>query len=338
MSAPVLPRRLATAGLTGLLLLGSGCAAISGDETTERAEGSGGSGGQVSVAASFYPLQFLAERVGGERAQVTGLTQPGGEPHDLELAPRQTAEIADADVVVYLGGFQAAVDDSVEANAGGAVLDVASVADLLTSSEEDHEAHEHEDEGHEHEDEGHGDDEHDGHEHGEDDPHFWLDPLRMADVGDALAQELGEVDPDHAEDYAADAADLRAELEALDAAYEETLASCERETVVVSHDAFGYLERYGLHFEPINGLSPGAEPTPADLARLQDLIASDGITTVFSERLVSARLAESLADDAGVRTAVLDPIEGLGDETADEDYLSLMRDNLAALAEANGCR
>ena len=95
--------------------------------------------------------------------------------------------------------------------------------------------------------------------------------------------------------------------------------------------------RFGLHIEGIAGLSPDAEPTPADLARLQDLIKSDGITTVFSERLVSPRLAQTLADDLGITTAVLDPIEGLSDETADEDYLSLMRENLAALEEANGC-
>ena len=106
---------------------------------------------------------------------------------------------------------------------------------------------------------------------------------------------------------------------------------------MVSHDAFGYLDRYGLEFAPIAGLSPGAEPTPADLSRLQDLIRAEGITTVFSERLVSPRVSETLADDLDIRTAVLDPVEGLSDETRDEDYLSLMRANLAALQEANDC-
>ncbi len=144
-------------------------------------------------------------------------------------------------------------------------------------------------------------------------------------------------DPDHADAYRANAADLRADLQRLDRAYEEGLADCERSTVVVSHDAFGYLDRYGLEFAPIAGLSPGAEPTPADLSRLQDLIRAEGITTVFSERLVSPRVSETLADDLDIRTAVLDPVEGLSDETGDEDYLSLMRANLAALQEANGC-
>jgi zinc transport system substrate-binding protein len=169
------------------------------------------------------------------------------------------------------------------------------------------------------------------------DPHFWLDPLLVADFADAVADELSEVDPDGAGAYADNAARLRSDLEALDQEYTDGLADCERTTTVVSHQAFAYLGRYGLDLEPIAGLSPDAEPTAADLARLQDLIAEDGVTTVFSERLVSPKMAQTLADDLGVTTAVLDPIEGLSDETAEEDYLSLMRENLTALQQANGC-
>ena len=144
-------------------------------------------------------------------------------------------------------------------------------------------------------------------------------------------------DPGNADVYEANAAELRSDLESLDADYARGLANCERTTVVVSHDAFGYLGKYGLEMEPIAGLSPGAEPTPADLARLQDLIRDEGITTVFSERLVSPRLSQTLAADMGITSAVLDPVEGLSDETAGEDYLSLMRANLDALERANGC-
>jgi zinc transport system substrate-binding protein len=175
------------------------------------------------------------------------------------------------------------------------------------------------------------------HDHGDEDPHFWHDPDRMAVLAEAVADELVEIDPDHADTYRSNADALVGELHDLTAAYEQGLSGCERDTVVVSHDAFGYLERFGLHIEGIAGLSPDAEPAPADLARLQDLIHDEGITTVFSERLVSPRLAQTLADDVGVTTAILDPIEGLSDETTDEDYLSLMRENLAALELANGC-
>ncbi len=169
------------------------------------------------------------------------------------------------------------------------------------------------------------------------DPHFWQDPLRMAELGDAIAERLSKIDPEHSGAYSANAAGLRADLEALDTAFADGLTGCERDTVVVSHDAFGYLEKYGLDMESLAGLSPGAEPTPADLGDLQTLIRDNGITTVFSERLVSPELTQTLAEDLGITTEVLDPIEGLADDTADDDYLSLMQQNLDLLRKANGC-
>lgn len=313
--------RLAAAAVGAALALStalSGCSAF--DDSASSADG-------VEVAAAFYPLQYVAERVAGEHAGVSNLSAAQGDPHDLELTTKETAELAEADLVVYEHGFQPAVDEGVDTNATGVALDVADVVELRPAEEHDHEG----EAGHE------GEEGEEAHDHGDLDPHFWQDPLLMADVADAVADELAGIDPDHAEDYRDNAAALRADLEELDAAYAEGLAQCARDTVVVSHAAFGYLGRYGLEFEPIAGLSPEAEPTPADLAHLQEVIEEDGITTVFYESLVSPEIAEQLAADTGADVAVLDPVEGLTDETLDEDYLSLMEANLAALEEANGC-
>lgn len=312
-----------SASLTGLLaatVLLAGCGQLGDD-----ASGSG-----RRAVASFYPLAWVTERVAGDGWTVENLTQPGQEPHDLELNIAQTAALEEADLIVLEEGFQPAVDGTVEGT-DRPVLDAAAVVDLLPAGGEgDEHAGETEEEHAAHADE-------EGHDHGDTDPHFWLDPLLVADFADAVAAELGEVDPDAASTYDDNAATLRTELESLDADYTDGLASCERTTTVVSHQAFGYLARYGLDFEPIAGLSPDSEATAADLARLQQLITDEGVTTVFSERLVSAKMAETLADDLGVSTAVLDPLEGLSDDTADEDYLSLMRANLTALQQANGC-
>ena len=305
------------AAVLAILLTASGCSALS-DET----EG-------TQVAAAFYPLQYVAERVAGEHAEVENLTTPGSEPHDLELTIKETALVAQADLVIHERGLQPAVDDAVAQNAGGDVIDAAAVVGLQPFADEHADG--------EHADEGHSED--DGHDHdGDLDPHFWLDPLRMADLGDAVADALSDVDPEHADDFAANAAALRGDLEQLDGELSAGLADCERDTIVVSHDAFGYLGKYGLEVAAVAGLTPDAEPTPAVLADLQQLIEDDGITTVFSERLASPRLVTALADDVGVTTAVLDPLEGLSDETSGEDYLSLMRENLEALRKANGCR
>jgi zinc transport system substrate-binding protein len=306
----MLVRRLATAAtaLAATSLL-AGCGTSAADD------------GSLRAVAAFYPRAWVSEQVGGQGWEVTNLTGPGTEPHDLSLDIAQTADIARADVVVLEHGFQPAVDTTVDTNAEDAVVvDAADVVELMPASEHDHEHEEA------------------GHDHGDVDPHFWLDPLLMADLGDAVAEQLAGVDPDGADRYATNAADLRAQLEQLDSRYAESLATCERTTTVVTHEAFGYLGRYGLTFEAISGLSPGAEPTPADLARLEDLVRRDGVTTVFSERLASSKMADTLASDLGLDTAVLDPIEGLSDETAGESYLSLMAQNLAALQEANGCR
>jgi zinc transport system substrate-binding protein len=311
------PIALATTLASALLLAGCGGSAD-------------GAGNGRSAVAAFYPLAWVTGRVAGDDWTVENLTQPGQEPHDLSLTIAQTAALEDADVIVLEDGFQPAVDATVE-EADAPVLDAAAVVDLLPASEDEHEGDEHE--GDEHE----GETAEEHAEHGDVDPHFWLDPLLVADFADAVADELAEIDPDQAQTYADNAASLRTELESLDADYTAGLASCERTTTVVSHQAFGYLARYGLDFEPIAGLSPDAEATAADLARLQELITEEGVTTVFSERLVSPKMAETLADDLGVSTAVLDPIEGLSDDTADEDYLSLMRANLTALQQANGC-
>jgi len=289
----------------------AGCGAVADD-----------SGNGRRAVAAFYPLAWVTGRVAGNDWQVTNLTAAGAEPHDLSLDIGQTAEVSRADLIVLQHDFQPAVDTTVEANAPDvALIDAAEVVDLLETSEHA------EEEGHEEEED----------DHGDADPHFWQDPLMMADLAEAVADQMGEIDPDRATAYADRAAELRGELESLDAEFTSGLATCERMVTVVSHDAFSYLSRYGLAFEAIAGLSPDAEPTPADLARLQGLVTREGITTVFSERLASSKMSESLAGDLGLETAVLDPLEGLSDETADEDYLSLMRQNLAVLQKANAC-
>lgn len=320
------PSRIALAALA--LPLVGGCGALTGSETSDD--------GVTRVVTAFYPLQYVAERVAGDRAEVSVLTSPGTEPHDLELTVRQTAEVAEADLAVHLSGLQPAVDEAVEQAAPAHVVDAADSADLVPPDE--HESGHGAEHGSEHES-GHGSEgSGDAHEHGELDPHFWLDPTRLADVAGAVEEQLAAVDPDGAAAYADNLADLRADLADLDADVRAGLADCDVDTVVVSHDAFGYFgERYGLDIHAINGLSPDAEPSPAHLRELAGLIESRGISTVFSETLATPRLADTLAGELDLETAVLDPVEGLGDQTADEDYLSLMRGNLAALEQANGC-
>jgi zinc transport system substrate-binding protein len=164
------------------------------------------------------------------------------------------------------------------------------------------------------------------------DPHVWLDPGRFAKVVAAIGRAMGN---------GAVARSLVRRLEALDRAYRAGLSSCRRRDVVTSHEAFGYLaDRYGLRQVAISGISPEAEPTPRDLQRVIDVTRETGATTVFTEPLVSPKLAQTVAAETGGTTAVLDPIEGLTpeEEDAGEDYFTLMRRNLAKLEDGLGCR
>ncbi|MEH0822770.1 MULTISPECIES: metal ABC transporter substrate-binding protein [unclassified Micromonospora] len=307
------PRALAA--VTALLALGGAAACSPG--------GAGADPQRVDVVAAFYPLQFLAERIGGDAVTVANLAKPGAEPHDLELNPRQVGQINEAELIVYLKGFQPNVDEAVDQNAADRAFDVTTVQPLLTAAAG----------GHEHEGEaGHAEE-----KTGALDPHLWLDPTRLAAVGDQLAQRLGRADPDRAADYTARAGALRGELAALDAEFTAGLKTCQRREIVVSHTAFGYLaERYRLEQVGITGLTPDTEPSPQRLAEVAAEAREHRATTIFFETLVSPKVAETIAAEVGAKTAVLDPIEGLSSDSGG-DYLSVMRTNLQTLRTALSC-
>jgi len=281
---------------------------------------------KLDVVVAFYPLQFISERIGGDAVSVTNLAQPGAEPHDLELTARQVAEVSDADLVVYLKGFQPQVDEAVAQQPVDRVFDVSTVEPLRDAAAD---AHGHEEEGAE-------EAEHEEPEGGKD-PHVWLDPVRLARIGDALAARMGQAAPDAATGFTDRAGTLRAELDTLDREYADGLRTCQRREIVTSHTAFGYLaEKYDLEQIGIAGLSPESEPPARRLAEVAAEAREHKTTTIFFETLVSPKVAETIAREVGAKTAVLDPIEGLQPGSAD-DYLSVMRANLATLRTALGC-
>lgn len=288
----------------------------------------------LSVVAAFYPLQFLAQQVGGDRADVTGLTPPGAEAHDLELSPQALVGLTESDLVVALGGFQPAVDEAL-AGTEVPVVDLTGVADRELG--EDAQPHDHADDD-EHSDEEPGtEDDHD-HDHGDTDPHFWTDPTHMAEAAQQVATAMAEADPEGADTYTANAEALVAELTTLDGEAQSALASCDVDTLVTAHDAFGYFaDRYGFEIRSINGITPDQEPDARAQAEISDYVADNGIRTVYTETLVSAAIAETVAAEAGVDVMVLDPLEGLTDDSAGQDYLEVMRANIDAVRSGQAC-
>ena len=262
----------------------------------------------LSVVASFYPLQYVVERVGGADVTVTNLTKPGAEPHDLELAPQDLAALSDADLAVYLSGFQPAVDDAI-ATTSTPDLDIRDAAALTLKTSD-----------------------------GAVDPHFWLDPSRLADVSDAVAAKLSELDPDAADTFKQNATALRRDLSRLDKSYASALSDCASPYLVTSHSAFGYLaERYGLEQVGLTGITPESEPTAAQLADISDFVRVHDVKTIYYETLVSPDVAQTVGNATGASTAQLDPIEGLTDQSAGDNYLEVMQTNLDALVKGQGC-
>lgn len=257
---------------------------------------------KAKVVASFYPIAWAAEQVGGNRVAVTNLTPAGAEPHDLELEPDQIDEVLDAKVAFELGrGFQPAVEQAADQRDGPTI-------ELLAK--------------------------------GAKDPHIWLDPVRMAGIVRTVQRELTKADPKGGRAYERNARRVLAELGALDVRYRSGLAHCDRNVIVTGHEAFGYLAaRYGLRQEGVAGLSPDAEPDAQRIAQLSDLVRRTGTTTIFTEALVSPRIADTLARETGAKTETLNPLEGLtdGELAHGGTYISVMDDNLAKLRNALAC-
>jgi zinc transport system substrate-binding protein len=267
--------------------------------------GCGGSSRQGSgrtVAAAFYPIAYAAQRV-DPGARVDNLTPAGAEPHDIELSVRDIARVHSADTVLYFGsGFMPALEQAVKGQDNA--------VDLLAGQRLAK-----------------------GAEGGETvlDPHVWLDPVRYAAIVREIAGALHRPGAD---------AGLLSDLRGLDREFRRGLATCERHQIVTSHAAFGYLaQRYGLEQIPLTGITPEAEPSAKAIEALVAKVKKGGATTVFFETLVSPKLAQTVAREAGVATAVLDPIEGLTKDESERggDYFSVMRANLAALRKALRC-
>lgn len=303
-----------------VIALGAVMSALMGAGTACSSHDAAGGEAGVRVVAAFYPLAWMAEQVTGERAEVETLTKPGAEPHDLELTPQDIATIAEADLVVYLATFQPAVDEAVKREADDRAYDVTPDASLdltFTPIEEGQE---------------------ETGEAGTIDPHFWLDPLRLADVGDAFATRLGESDPENVQEFLDNAATLRNSLEGLDEEIATTLTSCTQRDLVTSHTAFGYLaQRYDMEQVGITGLVPEEEPSPLELAAVSDFVRANAVRTIYYETLVSPAVAETVAQETGAETAVLDPLEGLTEKSAGDDYIDVMRTNAQTLQRGQGC-
>lgn len=291
----VLMKKLIIALLTAVTLIAAGCSSTATPDS-----------GKVSVSASFYPIAWLTEEIGGDLVEVNLVTPANVEPHDFELAPKDIAHLEKTQLIAYVPDFQPSLDDAVALQSGPDVLDLGSAVDLVSLSDSQSR-----------------------------DPHFWLDPKRMEAAASAIGAKLTDIDPKNAATYQANLADLIASLGELDSKYQAGLATCQRRTIITSHSAFGYLaQRYDLTQASVSGIDPEAEPSPADMNKIKKIIQSTESTTIFTESLVSSKTAEALASETGAQVKVLNTIESEPDGLT---YLQAMETNLEEIRVALEC-
>jgi zinc transport system substrate-binding protein len=271
--------------------------------------------GRLIAVASFYPLYALTRQVAGEHVEVLSLVPPGVEAHDWEPSPKDIKRLRRARLFVYNGaGFEPWVaklqrDGSLK----DAVVVQASEGLPLIVPEGS----------------------------AKPDPHVWLDPVYAQSMVRAIADGLAKADPARAATYKEKANAALWPLQSLDEAFSNGLKDCSRHEIVVTHSAFAYLgKRYGLTVVPIMGMAPESEPSPAQLATIVKFAREKKVKYIFTEPLVSPKLAETLAREADAKTLVLNPIEGItaAEQAAGKDYVTLMEENLKNLRTALGCR
>ncbi len=271
---------------------------------------------KINVAASFYPLYFFAQQIGGDKANVVNITPAGGEPHDYEPTAQDIVQIENDKLLILNGGNLEAWGDKMTQSTDPKRTLVVTAGENLTTQNvvEDGQSMI--------------------------DPHVWLSPQLAERMVDKIEAGFAQVDPTNAKTYAANAAELKSNLANLDTEYAQGLAHCETKDIITSHAAFGYLATaYRLKQVPIAGLSPDAEPSPQQLADITDFAKKNNVKIIFFESLVSPKLSQTIADEIGVKTMVLNPIEGLTNDeiTQGKSYLTEMRQNLTNLKIALQC-
>lgn len=275
--------------------------------------------GKIQVVASFYPLADFAKNVGGDLVDVTNITPAGAEPHEYEPTPRDIVKVNSARLLIYNGNGVDPWAEKIESDLkakGVRVIKISGILDSLKKNAHDNES-------------------------GESDPHFWLDPVNAQTEVDSIADALIQIDKTREKEYNQNRNTFKKQLADLDTEYRNGLANCELRTIVTSHNAFEYLaRRYNLETLYILGLSPEEEPSAKTIAEVSNLAKEKDIKYIFFETLVNPKLSETIANEIGAKTLVLNPIEGLTDEeiATGKNYLSVMRENLTNLKTALQCQ
>ncbi|MCK5460583.1 zinc ABC transporter substrate-binding protein [Candidatus Gracilibacteria bacterium] len=277
---------------------------------------------KISVVTSFYPLAFITKQIVGEKGEIVNLSG-STDIHKYRPSPQDIIKLNKADLVVIQGsGLEPWAEDilPILKQKNKHILEINHNLSLQKMEKPKHH-----------------DEKHEEHHHEGFDPHTWLDPVLAQNIVDIITQSLKNIDPKNKTYYRNNAENIKQQFKALDTAYQKTLSSCERNEIITSHDAFGYLaRRYGFKAYSIAGLSTHDEPSAHTLAELKNE-AKEGITHILTEQNNITRFAETLSDETGLQMLPLNTL-GRGTLDLEKDFFDIMNDNLQTLKTALGCQ
>ncbi|MEH7255755.1 zinc ABC transporter substrate-binding protein, partial [Neobacillus niacini] len=323
---------MSTSVLTLSLLL-TGCGSKEVVKTGENKEKN-----SLTVYTTIYPLEDFTKKIGGSYIEVRSIYPPNVDAHSFEPSTKDMIALANSDLFIYTGvGIEGFAEKATEAlkKEDVQVLKAADGIDLIESTDDHHHHHE---EGHSDENEGeHTESEnHEGeeHNHGDVDPHVWLDPVLSIALANNIKNSLSKLIPEHAAEFETNFKQLKSELEKLDQEFKTTIESSKTKNLLVSHDAYGYWEkRYGIETIAISGLSPTQEPTQKELEAIIEESTEHNIHYVIFEQNVSTKVAKIIQEELGAKSLTLHNLEAITEENIKQkdDYFSIMRKNLETI-------
>jgi len=266
---------------------------------------------KIKIVVSFYVLEYLTNRVGGEFVSVTNLLPIAGEPHDYEPSTKDMVTLSKADHIFILGNrFESWFEDIEDSiyHKGQEVLVVSQGIPTIVNAATN-----------------------------QIDPHVWTSLKNDVLMLNTIKDHLIRIDPEHKAEYEANYQSVKAEFEVLDQEFEATLKNRVRDEFVVNHAAFGYMAKdYGLNMIPIMGIEPDAEPDASMMAQIIDIVKLYKIPYILYEDDADTEVADTIAAETGALTGVLRPGESLNDKQIKDgdDFLTIMRQNLQWLKKA----
>ncbi|PWW25786.1 zinc transport system substrate-binding protein [Cytobacillus oceanisediminis] len=327
----------------------------------------------LTVFTTIFPLEDFTKKIGGKYVEVKSVYPPGIDAHTYEPTTKTMTQIAEADLFIYSGaGVEGFAEKAAETlkNEKVTILKAAEGIEFIKTDKQDHEEHRHEgeatqeeehvhdsevshkeehsqddktnhEEDHSHEGEPSHEEEHDhgedSHNHGDIDPHVWLDPIRSTNLAENIKNALIKQMPQNEEEFEKNFLLLKNDLEALDKKYSDTVKNAKTKFILVSHAAYGYWEeRYGIEQIAISGLSPTLEPSQKGLEKIIEESKAHDIHYVIFEQNVSPKVSEMIQKEIGADSLTLHNLEAVTEEDIKigNDYFSIMEKNLEAIYKA----